>query len=342
MKRSVAMYFFLLIFSCVAYATPYYFNNQDKTQRYVEFEEMQGGNYYRDNTVYWYYNPVDQNYSTFSLEDTLATIEEAMESWAEHSDLKFVYKGLLSDIIQEDYSIEIAFINETDFIDMHGRYGGCAGLWWDEYKTDQREITRILIDGGYIHLNAGDKGIVYVPGDVVQLRGVITHEVGHILGLDHSDNLNSIMYVSPSGEYHAYGYQATLKDDDIRAVQELYPRRAYAINPVDGDCVRMDITTVPDKWKECNQSIYDSQRTKTVSEETDTVYISALNEMFIESLDSGWHLLGADHNLSDETIFTNVEKIWTYKSGEWKEYTPNDPASNFPEIELLDGFWMKK
>lgn len=54
------------------------------------------------------------------------------------------------------------------------------------------------------------------------LNGVMLHELLHVLYIHHSDTRHSIMYATP---YNSCEYQATLRLDDIIALQELYPAR---------------------------------------------------------------------------------------------------------------------
>lgn len=89
---------------------------------------------------------------------------------------------------------------------------GSAGLgwiWWD--WNDHKGIN-----SGEITLNSN---LYNLQGCV---NGYILHEMLHILYVGHTDNQNSIMANSP---YNTCSYQATLRLDDIKAIQSLYPAK---------------------------------------------------------------------------------------------------------------------
>jgi hypothetical protein len=66
--------------------------------------------------------------------------------------------------------------------------------------------------------------------DEVDLEAVLTHEIGHLLGLDHSDVPGTTM--AAVAEETAGGELLTLEADDVAAICTLYPPAA---EPSDGD-----------------------------------------------------------------------------------------------------------
>lgn len=93
------------------------------------------------------------------------------------------------------------------------------------------------IQGARISLNAssGNANISRLSRDLVKV--VLAHEIGHAIGIGHSQDMNALMY-----------YDASLKtsfslgQDDIDALAYLYPRNELGGDPMFGGCGRMSAT----------------------------------------------------------------------------------------------------
>lgn len=73
--------------------------------------------------------------------------------------------------------------------------------------------------GGHFHFDADENwGINPSSNDAVDLESVAVHEIGHLLGLDHSFDTSAVMYA-----YFGYGLRkVNLAADDIAGIQDLY------------------------------------------------------------------------------------------------------------------------
>ncbi len=82
-----------------------------------------------------------------------------------------------------------------------------------------------------MHYSFSDVDIRLDPAQlnaVSQLRGLVNHELGHAIGLDHSDVSSAIMFANP---YNTYEYQQTLNSDDIAGCVALYGQPANNPTP---------------------------------------------------------------------------------------------------------------
>lgn len=76
--------------------------------------------------------------------------------------------------------------------------------------------------GGLLYLNVSGGQANISLYDRTSLLVIIAHEVGHILGLGHSQEPSALMYYNAGGKQHL-----TLGQDDIDGVSYLYPRNEF-------------------------------------------------------------------------------------------------------------------
>jgi hypothetical protein len=166
-----------------------------------------------NNTVEWFYNSLNQKLSPFSEVDTINVIKKSMQSWSDISGINFVYKGTTDNNINDstDGIITIGFWSSNAYMNQHGDSGAFTAVEWENFNITE----------GHMILNAGDaSNSSSIPSNLLELQGLITHEVGHLLAIAHSDNQESIMFADP---YHSYEYQSILRSDDIQIASQLYP-----------------------------------------------------------------------------------------------------------------------
>ncbi|GAB6042162.1 matrixin family metalloprotease [Endothiovibrio diazotrophicus] len=164
-----------------------------------------GNSRWPDNSVPWYYNPAG---APLAENDALAAIQAATATWTAAGGVTFRYMGTTDQALSNgaDDKLVIGWLDATTFTNRFGDYSGYASIWWSGGS---------IIDGE-MSLNAGGYGM----DDPYPLQGLVTHEMGHLLGIDHSDVAESVMFANP---YNSAEYMRTLRTDDLDALALLYP-----------------------------------------------------------------------------------------------------------------------
>ncbi|MBX3016292.1 MAG: matrixin family metalloprotease [Bdellovibrionaceae bacterium] len=96
-------------------------------------------------------------------------------------------------------------------------------------------ITSALIS---LNASAGNANIARLSLDKVKV--VLAHEMGHAIGLGHSQDMDALMYYNV-----AYKTNFTLGQDDIDGIAYLYPRNELGKDPMLGGCGTVHSMTLP-------------------------------------------------------------------------------------------------
>jgi len=105
---------------------------------------------------------------------------------------------------------------------------GMVYLRTSVYATDQ-DVCDTTNDGGAVTQHKYDKetgdilsAVVTLPDPYISsyTHAILTHELGHVLGLDHDEHKSSIMYPV------MHGRPQTLSDSDKRLLKKIYGKKA--------------------------------------------------------------------------------------------------------------------
>jgi len=164
-----------------------------------------------DGIVQWYYNPANALPPFDDVAFSLAAIQAAVDQWEGVCGIDFQYMGLTEQEPQnfDDLTTVIGWAP----IGYAGLGGGIVDAPWEE-------VLRL----GYWPMQEGFVAIrpVAFPDlftdDMLQFEFIklMTHELGHMICLGHSDDTNSVMSANPYNSL--YG----VRPDDIAAAQALY------------------------------------------------------------------------------------------------------------------------
>jgi hypothetical protein len=162
------------------------------------------------NSVYmWYLNPAYKP-SQLSQSDVVATMQLATSRWAQMCNIEFRYMGL------SDAQPMSTVGNDQDRINV---------LAWGKFINGMAGVagyaaTHIVTSGGVATIVDADLIINNeMATDINTLDGILMHELGHAIGIGHSDKQAAIMSAAP---YHELTYNRTLRADDIEACTSLY------------------------------------------------------------------------------------------------------------------------
>lgn len=144
----------------------------------------------------WYYNPSGQPAAVGEAE-AVSILQRAAGKWRNGCQVELRYMGTTSAITYVEDGVNVVGW-QSGFL-----ASGETGLNWNGQ----------LITEADIRLNVED------ITDMNTLEAIAVHEFGHALGLDHSDQPDSVMFANP---YHPIDFQLAPRGDDLNACAALY------------------------------------------------------------------------------------------------------------------------
>lgn len=145
--------------------------------------------------------------------DVRGIIKEALDVWnnVPTSKLKL---SVVEDTSSTTYSNPITVVCDTSYGSSDpGMADGSPGAAGIRPQTGDVTTSGIM----YLNASSGRANIANFNRDVVAI--VLAHEIGHLVGLGHSQDINALMYYDASLKG-----QMRLAQDDMDGISYLYPR----------------------------------------------------------------------------------------------------------------------
>ena len=171
--------------------------------------------------IIWTYNPAGRP-AGISDAEVIAHVTEAFAAWSRVCAVQGVYGGI-TDVAVEPPPRNVFVVGWANM--DGGRFSARAG------PTSQALINGYAAyTGGSLRLNNHPDGAAKVLSgrDNGTLLGTVMHEVGHVLGLAHSDDPTSILFANP---YNATLHNLHLQGDDITGCADQYGARGVLALP---------------------------------------------------------------------------------------------------------------
>lgn len=162
--------------------------------------------------VFWYYNPLNQP-ANLRTQDVVNAIQVAAARWSGMCNITFTYLGTTT--LVPDMSLD-AVIND-----------GANVFGWGVLPGDlapYSAVTRTWTSGSFM-VDTDIMVNMTQSWRIQEVEAVFTHELGHAIGLKHSDVVQSVMFANP---YHDANYQRTLRGDDAEGCASLYGASSLA------------------------------------------------------------------------------------------------------------------
>jgi len=170
-------------------------------------------------TVRLVYDPDDAPEAFADTKQFLTLLDAAISQWQRVSGIRIEVVGADASV-PDDRNLSVAQSDGLVRV-FWGDAGGAAGRAGPSYNSYDYDLGYYPYHDGSLELNHDADSW---ESDF-ELVVVLAHELGHLLGLGHSDNPASIMYANP------YNHLAYPREDDIRAMQVLYGPPAAPFDP---------------------------------------------------------------------------------------------------------------
>ena len=162
----------------------------------------------------------EEGYSKIPMTELQSAVEQSIEEWnkPQCAYFKLIYSGLTDE----------NRVGYNPYIKNNGNILVFREEQWENSRTMMAltTVTQNAKTGELLDADIEFNATVYQftntenPKGTVDFKNTLTHELGHVIGIAHSDVVESTMFgYADKGENH----KSTLHDDDIEAICNIYP-----------------------------------------------------------------------------------------------------------------------
>lgn len=211
MRKTITTLLFTALFASAAHAEPvlsplndgggvYTFHGLEKYQLF----NAPTGLTHAGGTMRWHYNDANRP-ASITKANAIARIQASMAKWSASCRITFAYQGETS----------------VGFSIGSGNYDGVNVVGWDAtgLSAPTTGVTTIAWNGSNTVIDAEIRFNAAYGVTVSSFDSTAVHEVGHALGLQHSDVNGAVMSGPPSSSYNG---MASLGSDDVAGCVRLY------------------------------------------------------------------------------------------------------------------------
>ncbi|MDX9925267.1 MAG: matrixin family metalloprotease, partial [Ignavibacteriaceae bacterium] len=165
---------------------------------------LSGQKWDKNNLKYYFINGTDD----IGSDSEKSAFELAFSLWSSFTPLTFEEV-----FIESEADIKIRFATNAEWATTGAALSGVGA----SYYPEQDCMGNIILNDGYHNFS-----LEINPENAKDLYYVALHEVGHVLGLCHSNNSNALMYFD-------YSPRRTLSEYDIDGIRAIYPQKDITV-----------------------------------------------------------------------------------------------------------------